>query len=63
MVMTDLGFQIWASQGIAKIADLYNENLVLMSFQELKSKYEITANFFLNFYNLEASSFLSRIII
>ena len=34
------------TQGIAKVADLYNENLVLMSFEELKSKYGIPAIFF-----------------
>ena len=58
----DLGFKIWAPQGITRIADLYNDNLVLMSFEELKSKYEIPAKHFFYFYNLEASSFLGRTI-
>ena len=42
----DSGFNMWASKGIAKIADLCNDNLVLMSFEELKSKYGIPAKHF-----------------
>ena len=52
----DPGFKIWAAQGIAKVADLYNENLVLMSFEELKSKYGIPAKHFFKY--LQFRSFI-----
>ncbi len=42
----DPGFKIWPCQGIAKVADLYNENLVFSSFEELKSNYGIPAKHF-----------------
>ena len=50
----DSGFKIWASKGIAKIADLYNDNLVLMSFEELKSKYGIPAKHFFKYLQLRS---------
>lgn len=30
---------MWATQGVAKVADLYSEHSVLMSFEKLKSKH------------------------
>ena len=50
----DSGFKMGASKGIAKIADLYNDNLVLMSFEELKSKYGIPAKHFFKYLQLRS---------
>ena len=44
----DLGFKIWANKGLSKIADLFDNN-TLMSFEDLRLKYDIQPKHFFKF--------------
>ena len=51
---SDAGFKFWASQGIAKVADLYDDNSVFMSFEGLQSKYTIPSKHFFKYLQLRS---------
>lgn len=48
----DGGFNIWAKRGVGKIADLYNEQKILMTFDELVDKFNIPRNHFFKYLQL-----------
>ena len=52
----DLGFKIWANKGLNKIADLFN-NKILMSFEELKQKYDIQPKHFFKYLQIRSYIF------
>lgn len=51
---SDSGFKFWASQGITKVADLYDDKSTFMSFEELKSKYTIPSKHFFKYLQLRS---------
>lgn len=56
----DSGFKIWAAQGIAKVADLYDDSGTLMTFEDLKSKYDIPTKHFFKYLQLRSFIFSRR---
>uniref|UniRef100_A0A671X7A5 Reverse transcriptase domain-containing protein n=1 Tax=Sparus aurata TaxID=8175 RepID=A0A671X7A5_SPAAU len=56
---SDMGFKIWADKGICKIADLFDKN-VLMSFDEVRQKYDIQAKHFFKYLQVRSFIFKSQ---
>ena len=50
----DSGFKIWASRGVAKMADLFKDNHTFMSFEELKASYGIPSKHFFKYLQLRS---------
>ena len=50
---SDMGFKAWLSKGINKILDLYKDN-ILMSFDELKAKYDVPQKHFFKYLQLRS---------
>ena len=49
----DMGFKAWLSKGIVNLLDLYNDN-TLMSFDELKAKYDVPQKHFFKYLQLRS---------
>ena len=52
----DAGFKIWANKGLSKIAYLYDSN-TLLSFVDLKQKYDIQPNHFFKYLQIRSYIF------
>lgn len=51
-----MGFKIWSNKGLSKIADLFDNNL-LLSFLDLKQKYDIQPNHFFKYLQIRSYIF------
>ena len=51
---SDLGFKLWAERGISKVMDMYNENDVLYSFDDLKTIYNIPSKHFFKYLQIRS---------
>ena len=49
----DMGFKAWLSKGIVNLLDLYNDN-TLMSFDELKARYDVPQKHFFKYLQLRS---------
>ncbi|KAG9283901.1 WD repeat-containing protein 3 isoform X1 [Astyanax mexicanus] len=50
----DPGFKLWATKGISKIRDMYSENNVLYSFEEIQGAYNIPRTHFFKYLQIRS---------
>ena len=50
----DLGFKLWAERGISKVMDMYNEDGLLYSFDDLKTIYNIPSKHFFKYLQIRS---------
>ena len=50
----DLCFKFWAERGISKVMDTYNDNVLLYSFDDLKTIYNIPGKHFFKYLQIRS---------